>query len=86
MANSKREKENQYIKINTVEKKHSVEKQRNIPEMFVFGNIFLEIYRLRYYRNCCNLTISSILQKPNKTPTECMHTLAYVVMMVHARN
>ncbi len=28
----------------------------------------------------CNLTISSILQKPNKTPTECTHTLAYVVM------
>ncbi len=43
MAKSRREKENQYIKINTVEKKHSVEKQRNILEMFVFGNIFLEI-------------------------------------------
>ncbi len=28
----------------------------------------------------CNLTISSILQKPNKTPTESTHTLAYVVM------
>ncbi len=28
----------------------------------------------------CNLTISSILQKPNKTPTECTHTLAYVMM------
>ncbi len=28
----------------------------------------------------CNLTISSILQKPNKTPTEYMRTLAYVVM------
>ncbi len=28
----------------------------------------------------CNLTISSILQKPNKTPMECTLTLAYVVM------
>ncbi len=28
----------------------------------------------------CNLTISSILQKPNKTPTECTHALACVVM------
>ncbi len=28
----------------------------------------------------CNLTISSILQKPNKTPTERTHTLACVVM------
>ncbi len=28
----------------------------------------------------CNLTILSILQKPNKTPTECTHTLAYEVM------
>ncbi len=28
----------------------------------------------------CNLTISSILQKPNKTPTKSTHVLAYVVM------
>ncbi len=28
----------------------------------------------------CNLTISSILQKPNKTPTECTHTLVCVVL------
>ncbi len=28
----------------------------------------------------CNLTLSSILQKPNKTPTESTHTLACVVM------
>ncbi len=28
----------------------------------------------------CNLTISCILQKPNKTPTESTHTLACVVM------
>ncbi len=50
--------------------------------MYILG--VCDIYRLQYYRNCCfnDVQFDNIeyFAKPNKTPTECTHTLACVVM------